>query len=195
MRAPVVAVYRDVVRSAVLLGGFGLAAIGVSGVLAEGFGRAFGQDFVAGDLPGVTYTAERCEEYFEYAPGATTCADAATVHHFGEVVEYRVAAGVLGLVALGVWWLVLRRRSAGVLPEAFEPTVATALFGVAALGLLAESASIAAAADSSNGVGDPLSAGIVAAVAAVMSAVILGRALLARAKRISRQAEPAPAQA
>ena len=37
----------------------GLIAIGISGVIAGIFGSAFGRSFVAGDPPGVTYTATR----------------------------------------------------------------------------------------------------------------------------------------
>jgi hypothetical protein len=43
-----------------LLGAVGLVAIGASGPLAELLGRLFGPAFVAGDLPGMTYTAAVC---------------------------------------------------------------------------------------------------------------------------------------
>lgn len=196
MRSPLWALWRDLLRAAILLGGIGLTAIGVSGGVAALFGRVFGEDFVAGDPPGVTYTQSRCAEYLEYAPGAGSCAQAATTHHFGEVVEYRVAAGVLGLVALVVWWL-LRRRARGrdVLPEAFAATVATALFGVAAAGLLLESGGLAVIGGQRSGVGDPLSGGIVSAVAAAVFAVVLARALVARSKRLGPQQDAASAQA
>jgi hypothetical protein len=58
------------------------------------------------------------------------------------VVEYRVAAGVLGLLVLGAFLLWrLRARPPeylGVLPDGFPATVATSLYGVAAAGLALE---------------------------------------------------------
>src|SRR5262249_61874572 len=72
-----------------LAGAVGLVAVGLSGLVAEVFGRVFGPAFVAGDAPGVTYTSARCADYFEYFPHARDCADAAAQHHWGEVVEGR----------------------------------------------------------------------------------------------------------
>jgi hypothetical protein len=46
----------------------------------------------------------------EYFPDAGGCARAAVLHHWGEVVEYRVAVGVLGLPVLGAAMLWRRRR-------------------------------------------------------------------------------------
>ena len=116
----------------------GFLAIGASGLLAWDMGAAFGKAFVAGDPPGVTYTAARCADFAEYAPGVRTCAEAATSHHFDETVSYRTAAGVLGLLGLPVY-LVLRRRfrdRSRLLPRGFEATIGTALFGLAATGLV-----------------------------------------------------------
>ena len=78
----------------------GLLTLGLSGALSEAFGRIFGAGFVAGDPSGVTYTPARCDDYFEYFPTAGSCGEAAALHHWGEVVEGRVLAGILGLLAL-----------------------------------------------------------------------------------------------
>jgi hypothetical protein len=104
---------RPAVAGAWLAGGLGLVAIGVSGLVAEVFGRAFGPEFVAGDGPGVTYTAARCAEYLRLFPGAGGCAGAAAMDHWGEVVQYRVLAGVLGLLALGMFGLARRQTAFG----------------------------------------------------------------------------------
>jgi hypothetical protein len=168
----------DLIRATVLLGSLGLIAIGISGLVAEAFGAAFGRGFVAGDPSGVAYTRARCADFKEYAPDAHSCAEAATAHHFGEVVEYRVAAGVLGLAGLALWWLLRRRQQGpGVLPEAFVATVATALFGVAAVGLLVQSFGLAVVGGESNGVGQLLSGGFVAGVAALGFGAVLYRGL------------------
>jgi hypothetical protein len=182
---PPAAVLAELARAAVLLGAVGLVAIGVSGALAELLGRLFGPAFVAGDLPGVTYTVQRCAEYLEYFPDAGSCAQAAAMHHWGEVVEYRVAVGVLGLAVLGGWLLWRRHpdgrqeRYLGVLPDGFSATVATSLYGVAAaaLALLSLDAFLVAGGD---GTGQWLSAAIVAAAMAVAYGVSLYRTLLIR---------------
>ena len=184
---PPAGVAAELARSAVLLGGVGLVAIGASGLVAELLGRLFGAGFVAGDLPGVTYTAQRCAEYLEYFPDAGSCAQAAALHHWGEVVEYRVAIGVLGLLVLGGFLLWRRRpnrqdpRYLGVLPDGFSATVATSLYGVtaAALALLSLDAFLVADGD---GTGQWLSAAIVAAAMAAIYGVSLYRTVLTQAR-------------
>ena len=91
---------RRLLSSAALLGAIGLIAIGVSGGVAAALGAAFGTTYVSGDGIGVTYTASRCADFLEYYPDAGSCEAAATAHHFDEVVNYRLAAGVLGVLAL-----------------------------------------------------------------------------------------------
>jgi hypothetical protein len=102
------------------------------------------------------------------------------------VVEYRVAAGVLGLLVLGAFALWRRGRHRqeaqylGVLPDGFSATVATSLYGVAAaiLGLQSlESFAVARGA----GNGQWLSGAIVALAMAVAYGTSLYRTLLARA--------------
>lgn len=157
----------NLVLALALLAGVGLAAIGASGAVSAGFGAAFGTRFVSGDIAGVTYTPARCKELMEYAPGATDCEAAATLDHFDEVVSYRLAAGVLGLLVLGGYLAVRRRypRGSGVrlLPEAFSPIVGSALFGVAAAGLLLQGLGMLAF-DGGSGAGAYLSGGIVAGI-------------------------------
>jgi hypothetical protein len=156
---------------AIGLGAIALVAIGLSGVVAGVFGVAAGKSFVAGDPPSVTYTPARCADFFEYAPHARTCEQAATAHHYDEVVGYRMAAGVLGVVILGGSALVRRRRpalfNADRLPAAFDETVAATAFAIASFGLLAIGVDQLALGD--NGAGGWLSGGLVAVLAAIAS--------------------------
>ena len=98
------------------------------------------------------------------------------VHHLDEIVTYRIAAGVVGLLALAVWLVLRRYRSyVGILPERFVETVGLTLFGAAACALLAEGAARLAV-GAQTGAGASLSGGIVAAVVAVAFLVrFLGR--------------------
>lgn len=167
-----------------LLAGAGFVGIGASGLVAAGMGATFGERFVSGDIAGVTYTPARCADYMEYEPQAPTCEAAATAHHFGEVVDYRLAAGVLGLLALGGYALIRRRypRLAGVrmLPDAFSATVGAALFGVAA-GILLLQGIAQGVTEHGTGSGAYLSGGIVSAVAFALYAAVLLRTLARRA--------------
>jgi hypothetical protein len=169
---------QQLIGRAVLLGSLAAVAVGVSGLLAWGLGAVSSDRYVAGDQPGVTYSAARCNEFFEYAPGAHTCEEAATQHHFGEVVEYRGAVGVLGLLGLAVFFVARRRWPAwtrtDALPRAFTATVATVAFGVAAAGLLGLTVD-ATVLDRTAGSGAYLSGGIVAAIAAAVAAAVFLR--------------------
>lgn len=174
---------RQLVGGAWLLGAVGLVAIGLSGGLAELMGRLWGARFVAGDTDGVTYTAARCADFQEYFPGHS-CAGAAALHHWGEVVDYRVAAGVLGLMALGGY--VLARRVGPMRGGRWRPApgpltlVAVSLFGLAAVGLGGPSL-LELVLGGTAGVGANLSAGVVAGVVAVAAGVVGLRFRLSRA--------------
>ncbi|SCG68391.1 permease prefix domain 1-containing protein [Micromonospora inositola] len=168
-------VLRRAFTGAWLLGAVGLLAIGVSGLLAEALGRLFGPHLVAGDAAGVTYTAARCADFLRLSPGAPTCARAAELHHWGEVVEYRVAAGLLGLLALALY-VAVRRRGPLRGPRWAPPAgplalVATTVFGLAAA-LLALPVLARAAFGDPAGIGADLSAGVVAAALTVAAAVV-----------------------
>ena len=153
-----------------LVGALGALCVGLSGLLAEAFGRVVSPTFVAGDASGVTYTPDRCVDYYEYVPNAHSCAEAAAVHHWGEVVESRVALGVLGLLALLA--LLAARRWTALGGPAWSPSgpvvaaVLLALFGVAGV-VLGGSSLMELAFGGRSGVGANLSAGLVAGVAAL----------------------------
>ena len=177
----------EVMSAAVALTDVGLLAIGASGLVAWGMRATLGDRFVAGDGPGVTYTAARCRDFREYHPEAPTCAAAASAHHADEVSSYRVAAGILGaLVAAGAWvWHRRRRRRApapalGVLPDGLTAAVAATLFGVVGAGLAVQGLGILVSAGTHAGAGQWLSAAIVSLAVAGAYGVSLLRTLAAR---------------
>jgi hypothetical protein len=162
----------------------GLIAIAASGLLAAATGAVFGRTFVAGDPPGTSYPPARCADYFEYSPVAKTCEEAATWHHYGEVVQYRIAAGILGALLLGAY--ILARRRIGIsrshLPDGFEATAGVAMYAAATAYLLGVSLN-AAAVHQTQGVGQWLSGGVVAAAMALADGVSLYRTLLGTPER------------
>ena len=113
------------------------------------------------------------------------CEQAAAIHHWGEVVEYRVAVGVLGLLVLGGLLLWRRQgrepRYLGVLPDGFAATVATSLYGVAAAVLALQSLDALLVAGG-DGMGQWLSGAVVAAALAVAYGTSLYRTVLSRAR-------------
>jgi hypothetical protein len=159
----------------------GLLAIAASGFVAWGLDAAFGHGFVAGDPPGVTYTAGRCADLLEYAPGARTCEQAAAEHHAGEVVQYRVATLALALIAYLTYVAIRRRgRLRDGSPVAFEPLVGATAFGVAGAGLLALSLN-AFILGTNAGAGQYVSAAVVAVPAAAVYAARAYRTMRAAA--------------
>jgi hypothetical protein len=156
-----------------LIGALGLVTIGLSGLLNEVFGRTFGPGFVAGDPSGVTYTPERCADYFEYDPTAANCGEAAAFHHWGEVVEGRVAVGVLGLLALAAFGIARRtglRAPRWPVPSGYVAAVLVAGFGAAGV-LLTGVSVMQMSFGGRSGVGVNLSDGLIAALAALVVAV------------------------
>jgi hypothetical protein len=165
---------REITSALAVLAAVGLLAVGASGLLSMGFRATWGSSFVAGDLPGVTYTAERCAEYEALHPEAPSCALAAAAHHADEVELYRIAVGVLGAVLLAGWWFASRRRppAVGALPGAVVPTAGAATFGLAGAALAVQAVGAGA-----NGAGQWLTAAIVALVVAAVYARQLAQVL------------------
>jgi hypothetical protein len=172
---------RALAGALVPFGAIGLIAVGVSGVISEVFGRVFGPSFVSGDLPWVRYTPQRCAELQGYFPGRS-CLDAAIMDHWGEVVRFRVAAGVLGVLILGGYALARRRtRPAGVLLRPGMVAVAgVTLYGGAAAVLLVQGADTVTLGGVRGGSGQWWSGGIVALFVALAYARSAYRVLLER---------------
>jgi hypothetical protein len=163
---------RQLVGRALVLGSIGLIAVGASGLVAAIGGWTLGRSWVAGDPPSVHYSSARCSDFREYAPGARTCEQAATSHHFGEVVNYRLLAGIVGVALLIVcvactkrgWHLFRTDR----LPIAFDATIAATIFTILGIGLVGYGVDQQALGYA--GAGAYLSAGLVAIIAAAISA-------------------------
>lgn len=173
---PLPEIARQLMLVGMLLGGIGLLAVGVSGAVSAIFGSTLGARFVAGDLPGVTYTPARCLDFLEYAPRANSCLQAAAIHHYGEVVLYRLAAGVLGVLAC-VMYLALRRRwQRGAIGAFLTPVLGTTAFGLATVVLAGQTAnSLAQGRDA--GAGQWASAAVVSLPLAIGFGVVLLRTL------------------
>jgi hypothetical protein len=177
-RLPTRTVLIELTLSLARLAGIGLLAVAASGALALGFGAVFGHAFVAGDPPGVTYTASRCHELLEYQPRAASCAQAALENHFTEVVVYRLAAGAFGAALVGgTWWLSRRRRARIALPPLLVPTIATTAFGLAAIAMFMQAADLALR-DFHAGAGSWLAAAAVAGACALSYGVPLLRSVV-----------------
>jgi hypothetical protein len=182
LRAPVPVGFalRRLSASAAVLGSVGLVAVGLSGLAAAALGAAFGKAFVSGDAPGGTYTAARCADYLEYYPNAGSCRAAAVAHHFDEVVQYRAAAGVLGLLVLVAFWGL--RRYGPLAGPAWAPR--PDLVAVAGAGAFAGGAvffggtgSMQLLSGLRDGAGQFLSAGLVSVLALAVFGPLLARQL------------------
>jgi uncharacterized membrane protein len=174
---------RSFLQSTLFLIWVGLLSIGASGLVAGAMSYAWGDDFVAGDLPWVTYTAERCAELQGASP-TTDCREAAAIDHAEEVIGYRIAAGVLGLLVLLGWaaWVRREPRPDDALPPGLVSGAATAMFVAAGLGLGAIGVNLLVISPS-DGPGAYLSAAIVSLVVAALFGVRLLKEMTSWARR------------
>ena len=177
---PLATVVRQLFFAAFFLGSIGLLAVGVSGLVAAGMHAAWGPQFVAGDLPDVTYTPQRCAELAALAPHSPSCIAAAARHHTTEVEMYRVAAGMVGAVGVAVCVLLRRRRSAladtSALPHGLVLAIGATVFGVSTLALAVQ-AMQGIGWHTTAGLGQWLSAAIVSAACAAVFTVEFVREL------------------
>jgi hypothetical protein len=173
------ALARELAGALLRLAGIGLIAIGVSGMLAFGFGLVAGRAFVAGDPPGITHSAQSCREFLEDAPHARTCAEAAAKHHFADLIWDRIGAGALGglLLAVAIALRSRRRRESRVrVPDALVAAIATVTSCVVGVWLVDRGLDLTLR-NSESGGGGYLSAGLVALVLGVWFAIETIRAV------------------
>ena len=148
-----------------LLGGIGLVAIGLSGLLAAAMGALFGRDFVGGGL---------ARSVFGGPP-------ASVAENAGDAVSLRVLAGLVGVVLLaGVW----AARRAGlrlrVLPVSYVDLVALVAFAGATVVLGAGSVDQLVQ-HAGRGIGFFLSGALASLAGAVLFGIRSVRSVLPRA--------------
>jgi hypothetical protein len=135
---PLATLVRQIVTSAVFLGGVAGVAVGISGIITWIMASLGGSTFIV-DISSHTYLAPSdCARWMANDPAAHTCYQAAVADWRWEIVAFRLAAGVAGLLALGIYFLVRRRRHFVRLPATVVDTIAVTLFsfsGVFLLGL------------------------------------------------------------
>jgi hypothetical protein len=160
------------------LGVVGLLAIGVSGVLAWLLTVPFGTVAVFADAPGTHLDPVSCAHYLSVQPQVSTCVQAALAEGRDDVVVQRIAAGVVGLLLLGVllWWR--RWSTSSVSPELSmgAALVGVVLFGAVGACLTGYGVDRAVV---NTGAGQWLAAGAVALIVAAGYLVVLGRSVLA----------------
>ncbi len=186
-RTQIEVIVRQLARPLLLLAAIGFLSIAASGAVAEVMGQAAGAHFVAGQFDGITYTEARCADFLEYLPNAASCTAAADEHHFGEVVQYRMAMLLPGLLCFGGWLFVRRQpffAARSSLADCVVAGIGTTLFS-AATGLLLLQGLAALVFNGGSGAGQWLSGGIVALPVAAY--------YLAAFARTFASAEPTPA--
>lgn len=170
-RPPLREIVRRAVASGVLLAAIGAVAIGISGVIA-GVIRAIGGAGAVADAGRSPLSATDCARWLAIYPGAGSCRAAATADWAAEATYYRIAVGVLGVLAVAVI-AGLRRRgrlSIGLLPRIVVDSIAAAAFTGAAAWTLVLGID-ALAVSSGRGWGQWLSATPVALAGAVVFAM------------------------
>lgn len=159
-RRSFLALVLETLRAAILLGGCGLVAVGLSGALAAAMNVAFGRAFVGGATV--------------FGMGGHAVAEAAD-----DAVVLRGFAGVVG-IAVVVAYAVLRRRirQAQLLPAGLVDALGAAAFAAGALVLTVATIDQARQGHGAHGVGFFLSGAIVALAGALLFCVRASKALV-----------------
>ncbi|HET6876402.1 MAG TPA: permease prefix domain 1-containing protein [Jatrophihabitans sp.] len=159
-RRSLVALFLETLRAALFLAGCGLAAVGVSGLVALVMNLWFGRSFVGG------------VSVVPFQPGASVAETA------DDAVVLRALAGLVGLLVLLAYWVVRRRASsASLLPAGLVDALGAAAFAAGTAGLTIAAVDQAAH-GGADGVGFPLSGALVALPATLYFCIRAARALL-----------------
>lgn len=133
-RLPWPVIGRRFIASGLQLGAVGGIAVGASGMLTGILQALGGSTFIVDISPGTRLAPSDCARWLSQNPGAHSCYQAALSDWAGEVVGFRLVAGVAGLIALAAYLLLRRRWSRGqrfgTLPGSVFDTVAVTLFGL-----------------------------------------------------------------
>jgi hypothetical protein len=180
LKTPLRALASQFAATAVLLGGVGAVAVGASGAISAGIAWFAGTRVLAAPAPGAVLSGSDCARWLALDPAARTCRAAATADWASEVIWYRLAVGLLGVLCLA-GLVALRRRTAAtsrwaLLPSAVSDTIALTLFGVGGLWTLGKGLD-AVAGSAGDGSGQWLSAAVVALLAAAGFGARLARDL------------------
>lgn len=150
----------ETLRASVLLGGCGLVAVGLSGVVVAVMNALFGSSFVGGATV--------------LGTGGSTVVETAQ-----DAVVLRLLAGLVGLVVLAGYAAPRRRRKPGVvLPRGLVDALGAAGFAAGVVVLTGASADQAVTGFDGHGVGFFLSGALVSLAGAVLFCTRAARALL-----------------
>ena len=163
---------RQLVTSAILLGGIGAIAVGISGLVAAVVRAIGGSGALVDVKPGQSLAPADCTRWLALNPTAGSCRAAAVADWANETVYYRLALGVVGLVVLAVGVGLHRGRPTSRLATTIRDTVGFAAFALAAIGTLLLGIDSAAR---GTGAGQWFTGAAVAVPAAVVFAVLLLR--------------------
>jgi hypothetical protein len=89
--------------------GFGLTAIGFSGVVVFAMLLLLGPSYVMGYTVRPAGPSGLCQDLLQMYPSAPSCASAFQESVLGDDVVWRLVPGAVGIAVLGVLWLVSRR--------------------------------------------------------------------------------------
>jgi hypothetical protein len=181
---PSLALARRLVLTAALVAGGGLIAIGGAGLIGRLLAAAAGDKFLTAPWPPGTYTQSDCARWLAGDPRTHSCVTAMLADHTGDYLLQTAAAGVLGLLVLGLY-LMLRQRwrdraTLTALPRGAAQLAGAVMAGVAAIGCFANVADIEST-QHGIGAGQPLSLGIAASATAAVFGLWLARTVRSRA--------------
>jgi hypothetical protein len=177
---PSAARLRRLTLTAALVGGAGFVAVGGAGLVGRLLQALKGNLFMTTPFPPGTYTRADCARWLAGDPGTRSCVTAMLADHAFDYLLQATACGLLGLLGLAAY-VILRQRwtdraTATALPAGTAEGLGAILAGIAAVACLGRAFDLQTV-QRGVGVGEPLSLGIAAAVAAAVFGIALWHCL------------------